>query len=118
MGKYSKAISAVILATIIAAIPILKSGPISVVSELNIGVAFLSALLVYLVPNIPSLPWLKTAVAAIMAGVAFLVTVVGADCSSLAAIFHCVALANWMQCGIMVLKAANVYIVPNVDTPS
>lgn len=115
MGKYGKAITSVVLATLVAVVPLMQSGPLTVTSQLLIGVAFLSALLVYLVPNLPQAPAFKTGVTAFMAGVAFLVTVVSADCPSLVKIFSCVAMVNWIQCAVIALKAGGVYLVPNSE---
>lgn len=113
MEQYRKAIAAVVMATMIAIIPIVKAGPMSVISKVNIGIAFLSAVLVYLVPNIKAVPALKTIVAAVLAGVMFLVTVISADCPALTAIFSCVLVVNWIQCGVVTLKALGVYLIPN-----
>jgi len=116
MEKYKKAVASVVMATMIALVPILNSGPITVISKLNIGIAFLSAFLVYLVPNFPEVPMMKTIVASIMAAAMFLVTVVTADCRSLGQLSTCVAVVNWIQCGVVILKAAGVYVIPNEDS--
>ena len=111
-----KALASLVMATLITIIPIMKTGPITVTSKLLIAVAVLSGVMTYFVPNFPQLPWLKTLVAAIMAGVAFLVTVVTSDCPALSQITRCVDGINWVMCFIMVLKAAGVYVIPN-DPP-
>jgi len=115
MDKYRKAITSCIMATIIAIIPIVNAGPLTVVSEVNIGIAFASAVMVYFVPNVPEgySIYVKTTVASVMAGLSFIVTVVTADCSSIWHIFGCVAFVNWLQVIVIVMKAAGVYFIPN-----
>jgi hypothetical protein len=118
LSTVRKALASLILATLIAIIPIIGSngGQVTVTSKLLIAIAVLSGVMTYFVPNFPQFPWLKTLVAALMAGVAFLVTVVTSDCPALRQIVNCVALINWIQCAIMVLKAAGIYVIPN-DPP-
>jgi phage-related protein len=114
MDKYRKAIASVVAATLVAVIPIVNAGPMTVTSELNIAIAFAGAVLVYLAPNVPKYsPVVKTSVAAVIAALSFIVTVLSADCSSLTQIFHCVSVVNWLQVGLIVLKVGGVYLIPN-----
>lgn len=69
-GKYGKAIAQVIMAVLVVGAAVTTGdGHISDEEKFQLAVAFASAISTYLVPAVPEWPWMKTAVAAIMAGV-------------------------------------------------
>lgn len=86
MAKYGKAVAAVIYAALTAAYQISAAGGVpDATGWVQIGIAGVTAVGVYLVPLAPSAPWTKTAVAVVLAALQVLVTVVagGVDTNEL-----------------------------------
>lgn len=75
---YGKSIVAAIYAVAVVAIPLATGdGHIDPAEGVTIATAIATAALTYLVPLVPSAPWTKTAVGAVLAGLGVLSTVIG-----------------------------------------
>lgn len=68
-NKYGKALVAV-LAAVLAVVASVTSGDghVSDEEKMQIAIALVTAISVYLVPAVPEWPWMKTAIAAVLAG--------------------------------------------------
>lgn len=74
---YGKAIVAALYAIAIVAVPLFSGDHHVDPSEgVAIAIAVCTALLTYLVPLVPSAPWTKTAIGAVLAGLQVLTTVI------------------------------------------
>lgn len=72
-----KALVAALYAIAVTAVPLLSGNHTPSPAEwVQIVIAALTAVTVYLVPLVPSAPWVKTAVGALLAGAQVLVTVI------------------------------------------
>ena len=102
MEKYGKAVTAIIFAALTAAYQITSSGSHFGRTEVvQVAIAAVIAAGVWLVPITASMPWVKSALAALLAALQILVTAV--DWNSPSA---------WLQVGIAVLTALGVMIAP------
>lgn len=81
-AKYGKAVVSVLIAVIWAIQAALSDHWVSPVEAVQILIAFATAASVYLVPVVPSYPWVKTAIGILLAVLNMLVTVVGAGWST------------------------------------
>lgn len=101
---YAKALVAVLMAALISFQTLAMDG-VSVQDWASIAVAVLTALGVYLIPNVPvSLSWAKTVVAMLLAGAQAAVQVtVGGGISG----------QGWLTILIAAIGVVSVYVVPN-----
>lgn len=72
---YGKALAAVILAAVTAVQAVLSDGRVTPVEWVQIAIAVVTALLVYVVPVVPAWPHAKSVIGAVLAGLNVLVTV-------------------------------------------
>jgi hypothetical protein len=108
-SKYAKAIVAIITAVLTVLIAALGDGKVSDVELVNIVVAFLVALGVYLIPNIKDQTvggWLKAIIAFIGTGLQALIPFLANG--------H-VTNAQWLMVVLAAIGTLAVGIVPNVD---
>lgn len=66
--RYGKALAAVILAAVTATTAALSDRHVTTAEWLQIAIATVTAILVYLVPAAPGWPWAKSAVGVVLAG--------------------------------------------------
>lgn len=108
MEKYGKAVVAIVFAALTAAYQIVSAGShFGRVEVVQVAIAAVTAAGVLLVPLTPSMPWVKSALAALLAGLQILVTAVDWAGPS-----------TWLQVVIAVLSALGVYIAPAVSRPA
>ncbi len=68
-NKYGKAFAQVLMAVLVVGVTVTSGdGHVSDEEKFQIATALISAITVWLVPAVPEWPWMKTALAAIMAG--------------------------------------------------
>jgi hypothetical protein len=104
---YAKALVAVLMAALISFQSLATDG-VSVQDWASIAVAVLTAVGVYLIPNVPaSLSWAKTAVAMLLAGAQAAVQVTTAGG---------ITGAGWLTIGIAAIGVVSVYVMPNRAT--
>lgn len=111
IGFYAKSIIMVLAAGVGILTAALSDGVVSATEFVNIAIAIVTAVGVYLIPNLPAGPGkiAKFLVAAVGAGLQALVIVLGdtlgwADVSS----------SDWLNVLLAALAAVGLYIVPNV----
>lgn len=68
LTKYGKALAAVLAAALIALSSAVTDGHVDAGEGVSIGIAIVTAMSVWLVPNLPQSPVIKTTVAVILAG--------------------------------------------------
>jgi hypothetical protein len=104
MSVVAKGLVSVVMALLVAVQPFVQGG-FTVQADCSIAVAVLSAIGVYLVPNLPgSLSWAKTAVAVLLAGAQAAVQVAAADG---------ITPQGWITVLLAALGVVGVYVVPN-----
>lgn len=71
-SKYGKAVAQILMALLVVGASVTSGdGHVSGEEWFQVAIATGSAVSVYLVPAVPEWPWMKTAVAAVLAGVTF-----------------------------------------------
>ncbi|GAA2022641.1 hypothetical protein WDZ16_12860 [Pseudokineococcus marinus] len=107
-SNYAKAVASIIGAVLVVLVAALADNTVTTVELINVGIALVSAVVVYLVPNLEAgwRRYAKLAAAAIAAGLQALAVAVLGDGVDLSA---------WLQVAIAVLTAAGVVILPNTD---
>jgi hypothetical protein len=109
MSQYAKALASIVMAALVS-LQTVVAGPITLQGGCTIAVAVLSAVGVYLVPNLPgSLSWAKTAVAALLAGAQAAVQVAGGGG---------LTTQGLVTIAIAALGVVSVYVVPNKAAPA
>lgn len=104
MEKYGKAVASIVFAALTAALQITQAGSdFGAVQTIQVGIAVVTAAGVWLVPITPEAPWVKSALAALLAALQILVAAVasGADPST-----------TVLQVALAVLTALGVYLAP------
>ncbi|MEU7904098.1 hypothetical protein [Actinoplanes sp. NPDC049118] len=77
MQVYGKSIVAALYAVAVVAVPQLSGdGRVDPSEAVAIGIAVCTALLTYIVPLVPSAPWVKTAIGAVLAGLQVATTII------------------------------------------
>ena len=112
MTLYAKAILAIITAALAALAAALTDGALSSAEAVTIGIAIVTAVGVYLVPNLDAGParYAKAFVAAAGAGLAALATLLAEGLG-----LSQVTLSDWITVLLAILGAVGVGIVPNVS---
>ncbi len=103
MQVYGKFIVSFLYAVAVVAIPqFTGDGHIDPSEGVAIGIAVCTAAMVYLVPLVPSAPWTKTAVGAVLAGLQVATTVIvgGVDPN------------DWLLIAFAVLSALGIQLAP------
>lgn len=102
---YAKSIVYIALTAVMFLVTALSDDALSVEELLNLAVAVVGAIVVYLVPNFPSTVgrYAKTIATAVTAGILLAISFLTDG----------ISLVEWMQIGIAALAAVGVYIVPN-----
>lgn len=108
VSTYTKAIVAVIAAGIAVLIPTLGDNTVDATELVNVVIAIVTAVGVYIVPNTTN-PVLKTIVAFVGAALAALVNILGGVLG-----WADVSLADWLTVLLGGLSAIGVYVLPNV----
>ncbi len=105
--NYSKSILAIVAAGIAVVVAALSDGTVTPSEMVNVAIAMVTAVGVYLVPNLPSGPakYFKTGVAILGAALAALVSFITDG----------VSLSEWLQIALAALAAIGVYVVPNEE---
>lgn len=106
---FAKALVAVLMAALVSFQTLATDG-VSVQDWASITVAVLTAVGVYLIPNVPaSLSWAKTVVAMLLAGAqaAVQVTVAGG-----------ITGPGWLTIAIAAIGVISVYVTPNKTAPA
>jgi hypothetical protein len=103
--KYGKSLAAVVFAALTVAYQIAQSGSHFGRTEIvQVAIAAVIAAGVWLVPITPSMPWVKSGLAALLAALQILVTAVDWNAPS-----------AWLQVALAVLTALGVYIAPSTS---
>jgi hypothetical protein len=105
MSNVLKAIVATIGACAVTIEAVISDGRITGIEGWTIVIAFVSAALVYFVPNVVSAMYAKFIQAAVGAGVMALTVAVNADGN--------VSTDDWVKIGVAVATAIGVYLFPN-----
>jgi hypothetical protein len=106
MQVYGKSIVAALYAVAVVAVAQLSGDHHVDASEgVAIGIALCTALLTYIVPLVPSAPWTKTAIGAILAGLQVATTVIvgGVDSN------------DWLLIAFAVASALGIQLAPAVS---
>lgn len=107
MEKYGKALTAVVFAALTAAYQISQAGSgFGRTEVVQVAIAATLAASVWLVPVTRSAPWVKSALAGLLAALQILVTVANWNTSS-----------AWLQVALAVLTALGVGIAPATSSP-
>lgn len=110
IGFYAKSIVTIIAAGLGILVAALADNFVSSLEYVNIGIALVTAIGVYLIPNLPAGPAKvgKTFVAAAGAGLAALATILATTLD-----FSVVTSSDWLSVLLAAGAAIGVYIVPN-----
>lgn len=110
-SRYTKAVVAIIAAVLVVFGAAITDDVVTTLEAVNIAVALVTAIGVYLVPNLPAGPgaYLKAIVAFLGAGGAALVTVLGSG--GLADVHP----SAWVTVFLAALGGVGVYVLPNTD---
>lgn len=104
MSAFAKAIAAIVMAVLVS-LQTVASGPFTVQAGCTVAVAALTAVGVYLVPNLTgTYEWVKTAVAFLLAGAQAAVQVAGAGT---------ITVQGWITIAIAALGVVAVHAVRN-----
>jgi hypothetical protein len=111
-GQYAKTITTIIAAGLGILVAALSDDVVSAVEFVNIVIAIVTAVGVYLVPNLPEGParYLKTIVAFAGAALATLALILGESLG-----FGDVTSADWLTVLLAGLTVIGVYVIPNVS---
>ena len=110
IGFYAKSIVTIIAAGLGILVAALADNTVSALEYVNIGIALVTAIGVYLIPNLPAGPATvgKTFVAAAGAALAALATVLATTLD-----FSAVSSSDWLSVLLAAGAAIGVYIIPN-----
>ena len=110
-SRYTKAVVAIVAAVLVVLGAAITDDVVTTLEAVNVAIAFVTAVGVYLVPNLPSGPgaYLKAVVAFLGAGGAALVTVLGSG--GLADVHP----SAWVTVFLAALGGVGVYVLPNAD---
>lgn len=111
MTQYLKMLVAVAGTVLMALVPLLQSGHVDTAGILNVVIVGVGALMVFANPNVPGAQYTKFILSALAAGLAVLVTFVGAG--SLTSVTP----AQWIQVVIAAGTAVGVWAFPNTPAP-
>jgi hypothetical protein len=101
--KYGKAFAAIVFAALTTAYQITSAGgDFGAIQVVQVGIAVVTAAGVWLVPITPEAPWVKSALAALLAALQILVTAVVGGVNG----------SEWLQVSLAVLTALGVYLAP------
>jgi hypothetical protein len=104
MTTFGKAIVAFLYAVAVVVVPLVDrpGHQLTAADGIAVGIAVCTALLTYLVPLVPSAPWTKTAIGAILAGlqVAASLVVGGLDGHA------------WLSIALAVISALGIHVLP------
>lgn len=111
IGFYAKSIVMVIAAGIGILTAALSDGVVSATEFVNIAIAIVTAIGVYIVPNLDAGvgKYAKTIVAAVGAGLSALIVILGTNLG-----WADVSSSDWLNVLLAALAAVGLYIVPNV----
>lgn len=102
--KYAKALVAVLAAALTFLVSAMSDGNITNVEWTQLAIAAVTAVGVYVAPNIPEFPYTKTIVAALLAGLNLVVSALSDST---------ITTSEWLNIGLAVLAALGVYQVAN-----
>lgn len=103
MQEYGKSILAALYAIAVTVMPQLSGdGKVDPAEGIAIAIAICTALLTYLVPLIPSAPWVKTAIGAVLAGLQVATTVIAGGVDS----------NDWILIAAAILGALGIALAP------
>jgi hypothetical protein len=110
-SRYTKAVVAILAAVLVVFGAAITDDVVTTLEVVNVAIALVTAVGVYLVPNLPAGPgaYLKAAVAFLGAGLAALVTVLGSG--GLADVHP----SAWITVFLAALGGVGVYVLPNAD---
>jgi hypothetical protein len=108
--QYLKMFVAVLGTVLAALVPLLQAGHLTTGGLINVALVGVGALMVFASPNVPGASYTKFVLSALAAGLAALVTFVGAG--SLGG----VTAAQWIQVLIAAGVAVGVFLVPNAPS--
>ena len=105
MGQYAKWIAAAVGTVLSAAIAALTDNVVTDVEWINIAIAGVGSLAVFTAPNVPGSLYTKAILAALMAVLQALVSLISDGITA----------AEWMQLAVAALTALGVYQVVNTE---
>ena len=110
IGAYAKSIVMIIAAGVAILVAALSDNVVSATEGVNVGIAIVTAVGVYLVPNLPAGParYGKTFVALGGAALTALVAILGGTLG-----FTDVTASDWLSVALAGLAAIGLYIIPN-----
>lgn len=104
--KYAKALVAVLAAGLTVLVSVMSDGAVSTTEWVQVAIAVVSAIGVYVVPNIPEFPYTKTIVASLLAGLNLVVAALSDGT---------ISQSEWVNIGLAILAAAGVYKIANAS---
>jgi len=115
IGAYAKSILLVVAAGIGILTAALTDGTVSSIEYVNIGIAVVGAVAVYIVPNLAAGigQYIKFLIAALAAALAALVVILGPTLG-----FEALSASDWLNVILAGLAAIGLYIVPNAVVKS
>lgn len=111
VSRYTKAVVAILAAVLVVFGAAITDDVVTTLEVVNVAIALITAVGVYLVPNLPAGPgaYLKALVAFLGAGLAALVTVLGSG--GLGDVHP----SAWITVVLAALGGVGVYVLPNAD---
>ena len=101
-----KAFAALFFALLTAASAALSDGVIYPPEGIQIAIGVTTAAGVFIAANYPDYPYAKTAIAAVLTGLNFAITIITDG----------ITLAEWVNLGLAVMGVFAVYFIPNRDS--
>jgi hypothetical protein len=104
--RFGKAIAAVAVAGLTAVSSGLTDNAITDPERIQVAIAVTTAASVWLVPELPTWPWIKTTLAMLLAGLNFAVTVIDGGVTG----------AEWVNIGLAVLGVVVIGAAPAISS--